>query len=238
MTQSPLEYGRALLRWALDDPTADFRSGQWEAIEALTQHSARMLVVQRTGWGKSVVYFITTRMLRDKGAGPTLLVSPLLSLMRNQLLAADRLGVRAETVNSSNREDWNEIYERLRDDEIDLLIISPERLSNEAFRESVLLPMSSRMGFFVVDEAHCISDWGHDFRPDYMRIARILQALPSNIPVLATTATANNRVVADVRDQLGPTVTVSRGPLVRESLRLQNIELPAPAARLAWLAEN
>jgi ATP-dependent DNA helicase RecQ len=197
-----------------------------------------MLVVQRTGWGKSIVYFLATRLLRERGAGPTLLVSPLLALMRNQLLAAERLGVRAETVNSSNRDDWAGIFERIRANQVDILLISPERLANDDFRDDVLLPMTSRIGFFVVDEAHCISDWGHDFRPDYLRIARILQALPKNIPVLATTATANNRVVADVQAQLGPTVTVSRGPLVRESLHLQNISLPSQTARMAWLAEQ
>lgn len=232
------QYARRLLGQALGSQEADFRPGQWEAIEGLVRDNARMLVVQRTGWGKGVVYFITTRLLRDNGAGPTLLVSPLLSLMRNQLLAAARLGVRAETVNSSNTAEWEGIYTRLRAGEIDILIISPERLANDRFAEKVLPAISRRMGFFVVDEAHCISDWGHDFRPDYMRIARILQALPSNIPVLATTATANNRVVADVEAQLGRDVTVLRGPLVRESLRLQNIAIPAQAGRLAWLAEN
>jgi ATP-dependent DNA helicase RecQ len=232
------QHARALLRVALDDPGADFRDGQWEAIEKLVQERARLLVVQRTGWGKSVVYFLTTRLLRDRGAGPTLLVSPLLALMRNQLLAAERLGVRAATVNSSNKDDWASIYERLASNEVDILLISPERLANDEFREGVLVPITGRIGFFVVDEAHCISDWGHDFRPDYLRIARILQALPTNIPVLATTATANNRVVEDVQAQLGAKVGVSRGPLVRESLRLQNIYLPSQAARMAWLAEH
>jgi ATP-dependent DNA helicase RecQ len=227
-----------LLRQALNNPTADFRDGQWEAIEGLVERNARMLVVQRTGWGKSIVYFLATRLLRDQGAGPTLLVSPLLALMRNQLQAAQRLGVRAETINSSNQDQWASIYERLHASQVDILLISPERLSNDEFRERRLLPIADQVGLFVVDEAHCISDWGHDFRPDYMRITRILQALPPNIPVLATTATANNRVVADVQTQLGTTVEVSRGPLVRESLRLQNINLPSQAARMAWLAEH
>ncbi|MFL5734525.1 MAG: RecQ family ATP-dependent DNA helicase [Chloroflexia bacterium] len=238
MTDTLKPQSQALLRQALADPTADFREGQWEAIESLVQDHARLLVVQRTGWGKSVVYFLTTRLLRDRGAGPTLLVSPLLALMRNQLLAAERLGVRAETVNSSNKDDWAAIYERLAANEVDILLISPERLANDDFRETVLEPITARIGFFVVDEAHCISDWGHDFRPDYLRIARILRALPPNIPVLATTATANNRVVDDVQAQLGSAVGVSRGPLVRESLRLQNIYLPSQAARLSWLAEH
>jgi ATP-dependent DNA helicase RecQ len=228
----------SLLQKALDNPTANFREGQWEAINELLERRARLLVVQRTGWGKSLVYFLTTRLLRDQGAGPTLLISPLLALMRNQILAAERIGIRAATINSSNREEWTSVQTRLEADEVDILLISPEKLANEDFREQMLLPIANRIGCFVVDEAHCISDWGHDFRPDYRRITRILQALPQNIPVLATTATANNRVVNDITEQLGPNLRVLRGPLTRESLQLQNIQLPSQAARLAWLAEQ
>lgn len=223
------------LRRTLGNPHADFRDGQWESIEAILARR-RLLVVQRTGWGKSMVYFLATKLLRETGLGPTLLISPLLSLMRNQLEAAQRLGVHAETINCTNPDEWRMIEERLRSDQIDLLLISPERLANEAFRENVLAHMAHRVGLFVVDEAHCISDWGHDFRPDYRRIVRVLQALPANIPVLATTATANDRVVKDVIAQLGTGIHLERGPLIRESLRLQNIAMPSPAARLAWLA--
>lgn len=228
----------ALLRRSLDDPKAEFRDGQWEAIEGLTNERARLLVVQRSGWGKSVVYFLTTRLLRDRGIGPTLLISPLLSLMRNQMLAARRLGIRAATMNSSNVEDWESVRERLRADEVDVLLISPERLANDEFREKVLLKVADRVGFFVVDEAHCISDWGHDFRPDYRRIVRVVQLLPRTIPVLATTATANDRVVEDVLETLGSKVKLVRGPLARQSLRLQNIRMPHQAERMAWLAEQ
>jgi ATP-dependent DNA helicase RecQ len=226
----------SLLRQALDDPQADFRDGQWECIEPLL-HQRRMLVVQRTGWGKSMVYFLATRMLRDEGAGATLLISPLLALMRNQIQAAERIGIQAETINSTNPRDWDGIQQMLLNGEVDILLISPERLANDQFRENTLLPVADRVGLFVVDEAHCISDWGHDFRPDYRRIVRVLQALPPNIPVLATTATANDRVVKDVAAQLG-NLNLERGPLVRESLQLQNIWLPSPAARMAWLAEH
>ncbi|MCC5848504.1 MAG: RecQ family ATP-dependent DNA helicase [Verrucomicrobia bacterium] len=225
------------LRQALDQPNVDFRDGQWEAIDGLLNRR-RLLVVQRTGWGKSMVYFLATRLLRDQGAGVTLLISPLLSLMRNQIEAARRIGVRAETINSTNTEDWDEIEDRLQNDQIDILLISPERLANDNFRANVLAHVADRVGLFVVDEAHCISDWGHDFRPDYRRIVRVLQAFPSNIPVLATTATANDRVVADVLSQLGEGIQLVRGPLVRESLKLQNIVLPSPAARMAWLART
>ncbi|MEH2157022.1 RecQ family ATP-dependent DNA helicase [Nostoc sp.] len=230
--------GLLLLRQALDNSTANFRPGQWEAIEELLQQNSRLLVVQRTGWGKSLVYFLATRLLRDQGAGFTLLISPLLALMRNQIAAAQRIGVKAETINSSNTDKWPLIARQLLAGEVDVLLISPERLGNEDFREKILLPVSQRIGLFVVDEAHCISDWGHDFRPDYRRIVRILQALPQNIPVLATTATANNRVVNDIITQLGSNLRVSRGNLTRQSLHLQNISIPSPAARMAWLAEQ
>jgi ATP-dependent DNA helicase RecQ len=225
-----------LLRQALGDDTATFRNGQWEAISALVQRRARLLVVQRTGWGKSLVYFLATRLLRDQGAGCTILISPLLSLMRNQIAAARRIGVRAETINSTNETEWQRIEAGLHRDEIDVLLISPERLANDDFVNRCLLPIANRVGLFVVDEAHCISDWGHDFRPNYRRIVRILRALPRTIPVLATTATANNRVVRDIVEQLGPNLEVQRGPLTRASLSLQNINLRSQAERMAWLA--
>lgn len=230
------EHALQLLRRALNNQEADFRPGQWECIITLLQRG-RILVVQRTGWGKSMIYFLATRLLRDQGSGPTLLISPLLSLMRNQILSANRIGIRAATINSSNTEEWNEVNEHIGRNEVDVLLISPERLENDGFRQNVLGPIADQIGLFVVDEAHCISDWGHDFRPDYRRIVRVLQALPGNIPVLATTATANNRVVDDVASQLGQ-LKITRGPLVRTSLRLQNIWMPSPAARLAWLAET
>ncbi len=225
------------LRGALNQPTADFRPGQWESIQAILE-SKRLLVIERTGWGKSMVYFLATRLLRNAGAGPSLLISPLLALMRNQLEAAARIGVKAETINSSNPQDRARIEQALRDNQVDILLVSPERLADDAFVQNVLSTIADRVGLFVVDEAHCISDWGHDFRPDYRRIVRVLHAWPSNIPVLATTATANDRVVRDVMAQLGQNITLVRGPLLRESLKLQNITMPSPAARMAWLAET
>ncbi len=233
MKERALEY----LRAALDQPDAQFRDGQWESIEALLNRR-RLLVVERTGWGKSMVYFLATRLLRDSGAGVSLLISPLLALMRNQIEAARRIGVRAETLNCTNSDDWERIEQELKDNSTDILLISPERLANDKFRENVLSHVAGHIGLFVVDEAHCISDWGHDFRPDYRRIVRVLQALPPNIPVLATTATANDRVVADVISQLGEGIELVRGSLLRESLKLQNIAMPSPAARMAWLARN
>ena len=226
-----------ILRVALDDRVALFREGQWEAVDALVNKRDRLLVVQRTGWGKSAVYFIATRMLRDIGRGPTLIVSPLLALMRNQIEAADRLGLKAASINSSNRNDWPALERAIRHDEVDALLISPERLANDDFAENVLLPLASRIGLLVVDEAHCISDWGHDFRPDYRRLVNVLQRIPENIPLLGTTATANDRVIKDVREQLGH-IGIQRGSLMRDTLALQNMRLPSQAARLSWLAEH
>jgi ATP-dependent DNA helicase RecQ len=226
----------ALLRQLTGNPAAAFRPGQLEAIERLVDDRGRVLVVQRTGWGKSAVYFIATRLLRDQGAGPTVLVSPLLALMRNQIQMAERAGVRAVTINSANREEWDGIERRVRAGDVDILLISPERLNNMRFRQDVLPDLVKTVGLLVVDEAHCISDWGHDFRPDYRRIARVLDLLPPGVPVLCTTATANDRVVGDIVDQLGAGLEVIRGSLDRESLELAVVELAQPADRLAWLA--
>lgn len=225
----------SLLRQMLGNEEVRFRKGQWEAIDVLVNQCKKLLVVQRTGWGKSAVYFISTKILRDSGMGPTIIVSPLLALMRNQTAAAERLGIMAETLNSSNREEWPSIIKKLLNDEVDCLLISPERLANAEFINEVLQPVADRIGLLVVDEAHCISDWGHDFRPDYRRILDILRQLPANTPALGTTATANNRVVEDIRQQLGD-ICIQRGPLARDSLALDVISLLDQPSRLAWLA--
>ena len=229
--------GEQLLKTAVNDPGAHFRPGQWEAIDTIVNQRRKLLVVERTGWGKSSVYFISTRLLRDLGAGPTIIVSPLLALMRNQVEAAKRLGIRAETVNSTNQDDWQEIEQAIRGNLVDALLISPERLSNEEFVGEVLRPLVQNVGLFVVDEAHCISDWGHDFRPDYRRLVNVLRQMPPNMPVLGTTATANNRVIHDVQALLGD-MRIQRGPLVRKSLSLQTLRLTDQASRLAWLAQR
>ena len=225
------------LKIALDNPSAQFRTGQWEAIDTLVNQQRKLLVVQRTGWGKSAVYFISTKIFRDRGIGPSIIVSPLLALMRNQIASARRLGLVAETINSTNCEDWQSITQRINDNQIDCLLISPERLANDEFIDTVLQPAADRIGLIVIDEAHCISDWGHDFRPDYRRIVNILRQLPANTPVLGTTATANNRVVNDIQNQLG-NIEIQRGSLSRESLALQNMILPDQASRLAWLVQT
>ena len=225
-----------LLRNALGEQ-AKFRDGQLEAIVGLVEQRSRVLVVQRTGWGKSVVYFIATRLLRDRGSGPTILISPLLSLMRDQVRMADALGVVAKAMDSTNPERWSEIEDELASDSIDLLLVSPERLANIRFRTKTMGSIRGEIGLLVVDEAHCISDWGHDFRPDYRRIRMITEDLQRDIPLLATTATANDRVVADIDAQLGPELLVVRGPLARKSLHLQVISLASQAERLAWLLE-
>ncbi|SUC24936.1 ATP-dependent DNA helicase RecQ [Proteus vulgaris] len=218
------------------NPDADFRDGQWEAIDALVNHRQKLLVVQRTGWGKSSVYFISTKIFRDRGMGPTIIVSPLLALMRNQIESAARLGIVAETMNSTNTADWQKVTQRILNNQIDCLLISPEWLANDNFIQTVLQPIADHIALMVIDEAHCISDWGHDFRPDYRRIVNILRQIPANTPVLGTTATANNRVVADIQEQIEG-IQIRRGSLTRESLALQTMILPDQASRLAWLAQ-
>ena len=226
------------LRALVGRDDAVLHDDQWAAIEALVVDRRRALVVQRTGWGKSAVYFVATLLLRTEGAGPTVIVSPLLALMRNQIAAAERAGIRAVTINSTNSEQWEEIQTAVRAGDVDVLLVSPERLNNPGFRDEVLPRLAATCGLLVVDEAHCISDWGHDFRPDYRRIRTLLAELPVGIPVLATTATANARVSGDVAEQLGGETLVLRGSLDRESLRLGVVRLPTPEQRLAWLADH
>jgi ATP-dependent DNA helicase RecQ len=230
------------LRALVGRDDARLRDDQWTAIAALVVERRRALVVQRTGWGKSAVYFVATLLLRAQSAGPTVIVSPLLALMRNQIAAAERAGIRAVTINSTNVEEWAEIQAAVNAGEIDVLLVSPERLNNPGFRDQVLPRLAATCGLLVVDEAHCISDWGHDFRPDYRRIRTLLAELPAGIPVLATTATANARVTADVAEQLtggsADETLVLRGSLDRESLRLGVLRLTTPEQRLAWLADH
>jgi ATP-dependent DNA helicase RecQ len=247
---SPLRAEAELCLQALAGPGARLREDQWTAIHALVAEHRRALVVQRTGWGKSAVYFTATALLRARGAGPSVIVSPLLALMRNQIDAAARAGIRARTVNSANSEQWSEVYAEVAAGDVDVLLVSPERLNNPGFRDEVLPKLTAAAGMLVVDEAHCISDWGHDFRPDYRRLRTLLDELPPGVPVLATTATANARVTRDVADQLGAGseqgsgpgsgagTLVLRGPLDRDSLRLAVVRLPAAQQRLAWLAEH
>ena len=225
-----------LLRLGSGLPNAYFREGQEEAIRHVVEGRGQLLVVQKTGWGKSFVYFIATKLLREAGAGPTLLISPLLALMRNQIAAAERMGARAVTINSDNQDEWANAEAAIQRNEVDILLISPERLANERFCTEVLAGVAGRIALLVIDEAHCISDWGHDFRPHYRLIERIVRTLPTNLRLLATTATANNRVMDDLRTVLGPNLAVSHGDLNRPSLVLQTIRLPSQAERLAWLA--
>ncbi|MDF9816095.1 ATP-dependent DNA helicase RecQ [Streptomyces sp. SPB162] len=251
MTDSPTALRTAadtVLSRLVGDPTgtARLREDQWLAVEALVARGRRTLVVQRTGWGKSAVYFVATALLRQRGGGPTVIVSPLLALMRNQVEAAERAGIKARTINSANTEEWDTIEAEVAAGEVDVLLVSPERLNNPDFRDQVLPKLAATTGLLVVDEAHCISDWGHDFRPDYRRLRTMLADLPPGVPVLATTATANARVTADVADQLGTGTAakgeegalVLRGPLERESLSLGVLRLPDAAHRLAWLADH
>ncbi len=232
------DHALQLLRAGVGRADARFREGQEEAIRGVVERAGRSLLVQRTGWGKSFVYFIAAKLLREAGSGPALLISPLLSLMRNQIAAAERMGVVAETINSSNREEWSATTALMRQDGVDILLISPERLANQEFQQEVLTQIADRIALLVIDEAHCISDWGHDFRPDYRRIERLMPLLPPNLRVLATTATANTRVIADLENTLGPNLSTQRGQLDRPSLHLQTFRMPSKAKRMAWLSER
>lgn len=225
-----------LLRIGTGSQGLRFREGQEEAIRYVVEGRGRLLVVQKTGWGKSFVYFISTKLMREAGSGPTLLISPLLALMRNQIAAAERMGLRAATINSDNQEEWTNIEGELQRNEVDILLIHPKRLANERFRTEVLAGIAAQVAMLVIDEAHCISDWGHDFIPEYRLIERIARTLPPNLRLLATTATANNRVMTDLMAVLGPDINVSRGNLNRSSLALQTIRKASQAERLAWLA--
>ncbi|MEV6906556.1 RecQ family ATP-dependent DNA helicase [Amycolatopsis sp. NPDC051071] len=240
-TSTLRDRAETLLR-ALAGDGARLRDDQWTAIEALVAHRRRALVVQRTGWGKSAVYFLATALLRERGEGPTVIISPLLALMRNQISAAARAGIHAATMNSANPQEWDQVQAAIAAGEVDVLLVSPERLNNPDFRDTVLPKLTASAGLLVVDEAHCISDWGHDFRPDYRRLRTLLKDLPEGVPVLATTATANDRVATDVAEQLGigngGDTLVLRGTLDRESLHLSVAKLPTSQARLAWLAEH
>ena len=227
-----------LLRIGSGRADAIFRDGQEDAIRHIVDGKGRLLVVQKTGWGKSFVYFIAIKLLREAGGGPALLISPLLALMRNQIAAAERMGVRAATINSDNVEDWTDVEGKLGKGEIDVLLISPERLANERFRAQVLAGIAAQVSMLVIDEAHCISDWGHDFRPHYRLLERIARTLPANLRLLATTATANDRVMEDLVAVLGPKMKVLRGDLDRDSLTLQTMRLPSQAVRLAWIAQQ
>ena len=229
---------QALLRVAMVNPEADFRDGQWEAIDHIVNQRGKVLCIQRTGWGKSMVYFVAAKLMRAQGRGVTLIISRLLALMRNQIEAANRLQLNALTINSTNVDNWATVRQELLADRADLLLISPERLANDEFVTQVLQPIAARIGMLVADEAHCISDWGHDFRPDYRRIGQVLGRLPNNIAVLATTATANRRVEEDVGAQLGDNVQVQRGQLMRDTLALQVMQMPSTADRLAWMADR
>ncbi|MEU3168396.1 RecQ family ATP-dependent DNA helicase [Streptosporangium sp. NPDC006930] len=223
---------------ALAGEHARLREDQWAAIKALVMDRRRVLVVQRTGWGKSAVYFIATALLRELGEGPTVIVSPLLALMRNQIAAAERAGITAVTVNSANPEEWEQVYNQVAEGAVDVLLVSPERLNNPDFRDHVLPELAESAGLIVVDEAHCISDWGHDFRPDYRRLRTLFEELTEGVPILATTATANARVTRDVAEQMGEETLVLRGALERDSLHLGVVRLRGAEQRLAWLAQT
>ena len=228
--------GELLLKQMLGNK-AKFHDDQWEAIESAVNGN-KTLVVQKTGWGKSIVYFIASKLIKKNKGGVTILVSPLLSLMRNQIKSAEAMGINALTINSENKDEWKSIENELIKGECDIVLVSPERLANKNFTEYILPAIKGGINMIVIDEAHCISDWGHDFRPDYSRIVNIVKNLAPNVPIIATTATANNRVVDDIKKQIGEDLNIIRGSLMRESLKIQVMEMATQTERLAWLSEN
>lgn len=230
------QYAEELLKQMIGKD-AEFRDGQWEAIENAVNNK-RSLIIEKTGWGKSIVYFMASKLINERRGGVTVLLSPLLSLIRNQIETAEKMGIRALSINSENKDDWDEIEHTLINGQCEIIFISPERLANKDFVERVIPMIKGSINMIVVDEAHCISDWGHDFRPDYGRIVDVIKLLPPNIPVIATTATANKRVEKDIKEQLGSDLLTIRGPLMRESLKIQVIKLPKQTERMAWLIEN
>lgn len=233
----PREKAELLLQQSVNKANVSFKDGQWEAIDALVNKRRKVLVVQKTGWGKSVVYFLSSYLLKEQSGGITIVISPLLSLIRNQILAASRLNLSCCSMNSENQDNWERIKQEILLGKIDVLFISPERLANQNFISSILRPISQKINLLVVDEVHCISDWGHDFRPDYKRISNILRFLPENTPLVGTTATANSRVVEDIKRQFGENIIIQRGELTRGSIHLDTFELPDKASRLAFLVE-
>ena len=230
------QYAEKLLKQMIGN-NAEFHDGQWEAIENALNNK-RTLIIEKTGWGKSIVYFMASKLIKEKRGGVTVLLSPLLSLIRNQIETAEKMGIRALTINSENKDEWENIEQTLINGQCEIVFISPERLANKDFVERVIPLIKGSINMIVVDEAHCISDWGHDFRPDYGRIVDVIKLLPPNIPVIATTATANKRVEKDIKEQLGSNLLTIRGPLMRKSLKIQVIKLPKQTERMAWLIEN
>lgn len=230
------KYGEKLLKQMIG-PRAEFHDGQWESIENALNNK-RTLVIQKTGWGKSIVYFLASKLIKEKRGGITVLVSPLLSLMRNQIESAEKIGIRALTINSENDDEWEAIEDKITNGNCEIILISPERLANKDFIDRIIPMIKDGINMIVIDEAHCISDWGHDFRPNYSRIVDVIKVLPPNVPVIATTATANKRVEKDIKAQLGEDLLTIRGPLMRESLKIQVIKLEKQSERMAWLIEN
>ena len=221
---------------AMAGPAAQPRVDQTAAVAALVEQGERVLVVQATGWGKSAVYWAATSALRAQGKGPTLIVSPLLALMRDQISAAAKSGLRAASINSTNAGDWDAVFDDIAADRLDVLLVSPERLGHAGFARR-LPGLVAAAGLVVIDEAHCISDWGFDFRPDYQRLAKTLVGISADTPVLATTATANQRVTSDIARQLGPHPRTLRGSLARSSLRLAVVPGLTSLQRHAWVAD-
>lgn len=208
-----------------------FYDEQWEAVSHILS-GERILMIERTGFGKSLCYqFPATQF-----PGITVIFSPLIALMRDQVNGLIKKGIPAAFVNSEQtREENEETIQKALNGEIKIIYIAPERQEDEKWIEAT---RSMNLSMIVIDEAHTISTWGHDFRPAFRRIAELVRLLPSHLPVFATTATATTQVQLDIEKQIGGTLTTIRGSLVRKNFQLQVIRVQSEDEKMIWLAKN
>ena len=210
-----------------------FYDEQWDAISKV-MNGERILMIQKTGFGKSLCYQFPATQFN----GLTITFSPLIALMRDQVKNLRSRGIEAAAINSEEPPEVNEeTLRRAARGELSLLYIAPERLGNTKWVETIT-EMKSNVSMIVVDEAHCISVWGHDFRPDYRRIINLVKSLPNNVPILTTTATATKRTEEDILRQIGDTMTVIRGNLMRENFELFVSKVKSEDEKLKWLAQH
>jgi ATP-dependent DNA helicase RecQ len=208
-----------------------FYDEQWLAIEKILK-GERVLLIEKTGFGKSLCYQFPATIFE----GITVIFSPLIALMRDQVKKLTSLGISAKCINSEQTPEENEIIIRdAIEGKIKILYIAPERQDNSLWMDAV---QRMKLSMVVVDEAHCISQWGHDFRPAFRRIINLVKLLPKQLPVLATTATATLRVQEDIEAQMGGELTLIRGNLMRDNFHLYVIKVNSDEEKMAWLGEN
>ncbi|WP_294966078.1 RecQ family ATP-dependent DNA helicase [Sulfurimonas sp.] len=206
----------------------NFFDDQWKTIDRVLQKK-RVLLIEKTGFGKSLTFqFPATQF-----DGLTIIFFFFFALMRDQIKSLDEKGIKADLINSQETNERNDlIIEKAINNELKILYITPERLASASWQNAV---SKMNISFIVIDEAHCISTWGHEFRPDFRRIIKLMQVLPSNIPVLATTATATLSVSEDIKEQIGNNIEIIRGDLLRENLKLNVIHVENEEDKMAWM---